>query len=96
MPGPVLAGAVPCPLWQGGMLEGAEAVVVPELLSASSHWELCRQRGHASAGKGDRLSRPPQPRSAARGAEKPEEDAGEVSLSSAACASASHSGRSWR
>lgn len=61
VPGPALAGAVPCVLWQSGMLEGAEAVVVPELPSASSHWELCRQRGHASAREGDRLSRPPQP-----------------------------------
>lgn len=80
---------------QGGMLGGAEAAVISELPSTSSRWKL---RGHAgsqpaSAGEGAGCSRPPHSQGAA---EKPEEDAGEVTLKSTACASASRSSQSWR
>lgn len=89
---------------QSGMLGdgGADAVVLPELPSTGSCWELHRQHGHAgswpaSAGEGACLSQPPPHHpGAARGGEKPQEDADEVSLNSAACASACHSSRSWR
>lgn len=53
---------------QSGMLGdgGADAVVLPELPSTGSCWELHRQHGHAgswpaSAGEGACLSQPPPP-----------------------------------